>query len=107
MPFEPELDYDSFGVSISFDDLPRLPALLASFSEPTLRAKRERMREVHRMFLWDDDYGHAFTAVYDAVLAKVRSGQHRGSRLDVRRRDIRIGMRAHNTQQLENTPAVQ
>ena len=38
---------------------------------PWLRPRRERLREVHRRFVWDEQYGRAFEAVRDAVLRKV------------------------------------
>ena len=49
--------------------------MLAGLSERALRAKRDRMNEVHRMFLWDDSYGSAFAAVHAQILDKVRSVQ--------------------------------
>ena len=75
LPFEPDLDYDSFAVSVAFEELPHLPQMLAGLSERALRAKRDRMNEVHRMFLWDDSYGSAFAAVHAQILDKVRSVQ--------------------------------
>ena len=74
LPYEPELDYRSFAVIVDFADVPRLPALLEAMDERKLYAKRERLREIHRAFLWDDHYGTAYEAVRDAVLAKVRGG---------------------------------
>ena len=73
LPFEPDLDYDSFAVSVAFQDLLHLPEVLMGLSERTLRAKRARMKEVHRMFLWDDSYGNAFEAVHALILKRVRS----------------------------------
>ena len=71
LPYEPELDYDGFAVSVPFEDIPRLPAILEAMPPAELRAKRERLREVHRRFVWDEQYGRAFEAVRDAVLRKV------------------------------------
>lgn len=72
LPFEPELDYDAFGIVLPFEDLPSLPELLRGMPEATLRAKRHRLKELHRDFLWDDAYGRAFEAVRAATLGKVR-----------------------------------
>ena len=57
-----------------FEDIPRLPAILEAMRPAELRAKRERLREVHRRFVWDEQYGEAFEAVRDAVLRKVAGG---------------------------------
>ena len=76
LPYEPELDYDGFAVSVPFEDIPRLPAILEAMPPAELRAKRERLREVHRRFVWDEQYGRAFEAVRDAVLRKVGLPPH-------------------------------
>ena len=68
-PFEPELDYSSFAISVSFEEIPRLPSLLANMSEAALRGKRERLREVHRMFIWDDEYGSAYETTRERLAA--------------------------------------
>ena len=72
LPYEPELDYRTFAVSLPFEDIPRLPALLEAIPPAVLRAKREALRALHRRFLWDDEYGQAFEAVREAVLLKVK-----------------------------------
>ena len=54
-----------------FEDIPRLPAILEAMPHAELHAKRERLRDVHRRFVWDEQYGRAFEAVRDAVLRKV------------------------------------
>jgi hypothetical protein len=66
-PFEPDLDYSRFAVSVSFEEIPYLPGLLANMSDTEVHAKRERLREVHRMFIWDDVYGQAFESVLDVL----------------------------------------
>ena len=68
MPLEPELDYDGFAVSVPLKAIRSLPALLANMSEAAIRRKRERLREVHRDFLWDEAYGTAFEAVFERVV---------------------------------------
>ena len=67
MPHEPDLDYDGFAVSVPFSEIASLPALLGGLSEAAIRAKRERLRQVHKMFLWDEKYGTAYETVRDAL----------------------------------------
>ena len=56
---------------LPFEDTPCLPALLEAIRPAELRAKRERLRELHCRFVWDERYGRAFEAVRDAVLRKL------------------------------------
>lgn len=58
-------------MQVTFEDIPRLPALLEAMRPAELRAKRERLRELHRRFVWDERYGRAFEAVRYAVLRKL------------------------------------
>ena len=69
LPYEPSLDYDAFAVTVPFREITALPALLGGMSEAAVRAKRERLRQVHRMFLWDSEYGSAYEAARDMLLA--------------------------------------
>ena len=47
LPYEPELDYESFAVSVQFRHIATLPALLSGMSDAVIRAKRERLRSEH------------------------------------------------------------
>ena len=71
MPLEPDLDYSRFAVNVAFRDIPRLPALLGAMSEEAVRRKREALRDVHRMFLWDEQYGRAYETVRQMVLRRL------------------------------------
>ena len=66
-PFEPDLDYSRFSVDVPFEDIPRLPSILANLSDAEVRAKRRALRKVHRMFIWDDVYGRAYEATIEAL----------------------------------------
>ena len=77
MPLEPELDYDGFAVSVPFEAVPSLPSLLANMSSEALRRKRQRLHEVHRLFIWDEAYGQA----YDAVLSRISNALKLQARL--------------------------
>ena len=66
-PFEPYLDYSRFSVDVRFEDIPRLPSILANLSDAEVRAKRQALREVHRMFIWDAAYGRAYESVVDML----------------------------------------
>ena len=72
MPFEPDLDYSEFAVSVDFADIAHLPSMLAGLSDEEIRRKRERLRDVHRMFVWDAAYGRAYEAVREQVQARLR-----------------------------------
>ena len=72
LPFEPELDYARFAVDVPFEQIPGLPALLASMSTDEIRRKRARLREVHRLFLWDEEVGQAYEATMEAVEGALR-----------------------------------
>ena len=74
MPLEPELRYDDFAVSIPFEAVPMLPGILANMSDAAIRAKRQRLFEVHKLFLWDEDYGEAYEAVMWRVSQKLSQG---------------------------------
>ena len=82
-PYEPELDYEAFAVTLPFESIPELPAILERLPEDALRTKRERLREVHRMFLWDYLHGGAFEAVAEALLKRSREGTASPSRAGV------------------------
>ena len=69
LPFEPQLRYEDFGVVLPYSQIRSLPALLQNMSAAAIRAKRVRLAEVHRSFVWDEGYGAAYEAVRDAVLA--------------------------------------
>ena len=71
-PYEPDLDYSTFAIDVGFEDLPRLAEIIANVSEAEVRRKRERLREIYRMFVWDDREGGAYEAVMAAVMARVR-----------------------------------
>ena len=71
LPLEPDLNYSSFAVSVAFRDLASLPAVLGALSDDAIRRKRERLRDVHRMFLWDEAYGRAYEAVRDQLLRRL------------------------------------
>ncbi|GIL98165.1 hypothetical protein Vretimale_3596, partial [Volvox reticuliferus] len=43
-PFEPEMDWDLFGLRVRHEDIPRLHELLAAFSEEDLERKRAALR---------------------------------------------------------------
>ena len=76
LPFEPGLKYDGpdgFAVSVPMEGIPALPSLLANMSAEMIAQKRARLREIHRMFIWDETYGEA----YEAVLEQIRAGLHR------------------------------
>jgi hypothetical protein len=61
---------------VTFEQIPALPARLANMSEAEIRAKRAALREVHRRFIWDDEYGTAYESVLDAL--RVRRARGRG-----------------------------
>ena len=90
LPFEPFLDYDTFAVSVPFRDIPRLPTLLGSLSDTAIRAKRERLRLVHRLFLWDAQYGRAYEAARLMLLQTLNgsSGHEGGGLFDALLRSI-------------------
>ena len=60
---EPELDYSTFSISISFEQIPALPGLLANLSEADVLRLRTGLRAVHRYFIWDEGYGRAYELV--------------------------------------------
>lgn len=68
MPYEPWLDYSGFSVSVPFARIAELPALLQGMSDEDIRAKRERLKVVHRMFLWDEAYGRAYETTREMLL---------------------------------------
>ena len=72
-PYEPDLDYSTFAINVGFEDSPRLPEIIANVSEAEVRKKRERLREIYRMFIWADEEGNVHEAVMAAVMARVRS----------------------------------
>ena len=71
LPYEPELDYEGFAVTLPFRDIDSLPAILGAMSDAAIRAKRERLRQVHRMFLWDAAYGTAYETTRDLLLRRL------------------------------------
>ena len=73
MPHEPDLDYEAFAVSVPFSEIASLPALLGGLSEAAIRAKRERLQQVHKMFIWDQKYGTAYETVRDALARRLSS----------------------------------
>jgi hypothetical protein len=73
MPLEPDLDYSTFGVTIPFHDIPKLPRLLESMSADEIRSKRERLRDVHKKFIWDEHYGSAYETVRGLLLRALQS----------------------------------
>ena len=68
MPLEPELDYSSFGLVVPFHDIPRLPHIIERMSIEEIRTKRERLRDVHKKFIWDEEYGEAYETVRDYLM---------------------------------------
>ena len=72
-PHEPDLDYSTFSLSVGFDDLPRLPDILANMSDAQVRAKRWALREVHRAFIWDEEYGRAYEVSMAGVMRRLRA----------------------------------
>ena len=73
LPFEPDLDYDAFAVSVPFRELRTLPDTLAAMSDAAIRAKRERLRAVHRAFLWDEGYGRAYEMTKAMLLRRLNA----------------------------------
>jgi len=68
LPLEPALDYDGFAVQLPFEDIPILPSILANLSRHAIWKKRQRLMEVHKMFLWDEGYGQAYEVVREQML---------------------------------------
>lgn len=79
LPYEPELDYDSFAVSIAFRDIDALPATLEAMSDAQVRAKREGLAAVHRRFLWDETYGRAYETTRELLLRRLANGSRAGA----------------------------
>ena len=77
LPYEPELRYDEFAVVVAYSDVRALPALVHNMSAAAIRAKRARLAEVHRTFVWDEEYGTAYEAVRDAVLGRLAMSNQR------------------------------
>ena len=75
MPHEPSLDYDSFAVSVPFREIAQLPGILANLSDAEVRRRRERLRDVHRRFLWDEAYGTAYESIREALLTSLNIGR--------------------------------
>ena len=73
LPFEPDLDYDEFAVSIPFAEIGTLPKRLREMSEAVLRQKRERLKEVHTLFLWDHAYGKAYETAREHVMRRLNA----------------------------------
>ena len=71
LPLEPDLDYSEFAVSVAFKDIAALPAVLAGLGEERTRRMREKLKDVHRQFLWDEEYGLAYEAVRDALARRL------------------------------------
>ena len=62
------------------EEIASLPAILAAMSDEAIRAKRARLEEVHRRFLWDAQYGQAYEAVREALEHRLGRGGGRSSR---------------------------
>lgn len=73
LPYEPDLDYEGFAVSVRFDQIASLPALLDGMSEEQIRRKRERLQEVHRLFIWDEGYGRAYEYTRELTLRRLNA----------------------------------
>ena len=73
LPYEPDLDYGGFAVSVRFDQIASLPALLDGMSDEQIRRKRERLREVHRLFIWDEEYGRAYEYTRELTLRRLNA----------------------------------
>ena len=71
LPHEPDLDYSAFAVSVPFETIPALPSLLANMSDAVVAQMRERLCAVHRMFIWDEDYGTAYETALGALLSRL------------------------------------
>ena len=62
---------------MAYSDVRALPALVRNMSAAAIRAKRARLAEVHRTFVWDEEYGTAYEAVRDAVLGRLAMSNQR------------------------------
>ena len=72
MPLEPSLDYSAFSVRVAFQDIPTRPDIIGNMRPREIRRKREALRDVHKKFLWDEQYGEAYEAVRDSLLHELR-----------------------------------
>ena len=70
----PELDYARFSINVRYEDLPALPARLANLSDAEVHRYRRGMREVHRQFIWDEEYGTAYQAVARVLRRRLEEG---------------------------------
>ena len=55
----------------AFHDIPRLPHIIERMSIEEIRTKRERLRDVHKKFIWDEEYGEAYETVRDYLMREI------------------------------------